>query len=151
MNEVSKLFAEDDRRILKGWELDEQEELEWEKDNHNSILDTFDSVLNQDGTALHTKYMNTKTDLDEQQLADDIYDYWQGRAKFPEKKYYVKFISGRGNLGYLNYSIYTGRTSVFAKQNRENIRTIFTKEQIKAIDERYLPFAVPVEDEKKAE
>ena len=138
----------DNVRILKGYSKAEQRELEEAKDNgFLSVIALFCSIKYDDDNchALYKKYYREDTNSNNQ-MTRDIADYYAGVAKFPDKKYYVKLIrnddDGYLNKGKLNTFVTLGncRTSHY-------YQTEFTKQEIKAIDPRYLAFAVLVEED----
>ncbi|EAG9544007.1 DUF1642 domain-containing protein [Listeria monocytogenes] len=61
-----------------------------------------------------------------------------------EPLYYVKL--GDSGLDYLNVDERTEKKHVSNKEQSPNFRVKFTEKEIKAIDERYWQFAVPVEE-----
>lgn len=60
------------------------------------------------------------------------------------KLYYVKLADSE--LDYLRVDKITGKTHTSNPKPLSNCRVKFTEQEIKAIDERYWSFAVPVED-----
>lgn len=135
----------DNVRILKGWTKDERKELEEAKDNNfDNTIDFIRGIAidDDDCTSLNNKYMNECSEEDNQ-LAKDIADFYTGKAKFPEQKYYIKM--PKVNYPYLIRDM--GGKFDYAKSpdvlgSRENR---FTEQEIKDIDPRYMVFAVPVE------
>jgi hypothetical protein len=79
-------------------------------------------------------------------LARDIADYYAGVAKFPEpKKYYVQLIRNNDD-SYLNRDLLSGFCMTSGCQPDEFFQTKFTEQEIKAIDPRYMAFAIPVSE-----
>lgn len=135
-------------RILKGYSKAQRRELEEAKDNYFfSVIALICSIDRDDDDchALSEKYYCEDTNKNNQ-MAKDIIDFYYGNAKFPEQKYYVKLIrnddDGYLNKGKLNTFVTLGncRTSHY-------YQTKFTEDEIKAIDPKYMAFAVPVEDD----
>lgn len=74
-------------RILKGWTDEEQKELEDAKDNgFNNAIDLIKGIVESydDCIYLSGKYSAESSDEDNQ-LARDIADYYNGEAKFPDR------------------------------------------------------------------
>lgn len=135
-------------RILKGYSKNQQKELEEAKNNnYSSAMILIHGIGEEysDCQALSEKYYHEDANEDNQ-LARDITDYYAGVAKFPDKKYYVKLIrnddDGYLNKGKLNTFVTLGncRTSHY-------YQTEFTEQEIKAIDPRYMAFAVLLEED----
>ncbi|MBC2263730.1 DUF1642 domain-containing protein [Listeria booriae] len=61
-----------------------------------------------------------------------------------EPLYYVKFVDS--DVGYLNISTKNGTAGVYDFVGTRDCKTQFTESEIKAIDERYWQFAVPIEE-----
>lgn len=59
--------------------------------------------------------------------------------------YYVRFVAG--DYGYLNYDVENHNIFLHDNTGASYIKTEFTLEEIKALDKRYLAFAVKVEDD----
>jgi len=132
-------------RILKGWPENERKELEEAKDNgFNNAMYLINRIVDyaDDCTSLTKKYINGSSD-ENNQLARDIADYYAGVAKFPEQKYYVKLIKNN-DFSYLNRSKLNNFCMTNSRQSGD-FKTEFTEQEIKAIDPRYMDFAVPVE------
>lgn len=138
-------------RVLKGYSKDEQKELEEAKDNgFLSAMTLIDAIVDNydDCYALSEKYYREDPNRNNK-MAKDIIDFYYGNAKFAEsKKYYVHFVKGYKN-GYLNVHKYTGEIFISARTGIDNdiFKTAFTDEEIKAIDPRYMAFAIPVEED----
>lgn len=139
----------DNVRILKGYSKTERKELEDAKYNgFNNAIYLINGIADDDDdcTSLTEKYINGSPDEDNQ-LAKDIADFYCGKAKFAEQKYYVKLIRNnessylnRNNL--CNYCVLGSCCPIVV-----NYQTEFTEQEIKDIDPRYMAFAVPVEDD----
>lgn len=74
-----------------------------------------------------------------QELLLDALRY--GWEPLPEPLYYIKFYDGGGYLNRLGSHI-----SVNNSESYNGYQTKFTMDEIKAIDARFVPFAVRVED-----
>ena len=136
-------------RTLKGWPENERKELEEAKDNgFSDAICLINGIIGYDNDCIFLagRYEDESSDEDNL-LARDIADYYAGVAKFPEpKKYYVKLI--RNNDGsYLNRSKLYNFCMTTSCQPDETFQTKFTEQEIKAIDPRYMEFAVPVEED----
>ena len=134
-------------RILKGWPENERKELEEAKDNGFNAIGLINGIINSENDCifLARRYENESSDEDNL-LARDIADYYAGVAKFPEQKYYVKLIRNNDS-SYLNRSTPNGFCMACCYQPDEVFQTEFTEQEIKAIDPRYMAFAIPVEED----
>lgn len=134
-------------RILKGYSKDERKELEEAK--YNGFLSAIGLIHgigeDDDCTSLTEKYINGSPDEDNQ-LAKDIADFYCGKAKFAEQKYYVKLIRNNES-SYLNRSTTNNFCMVGGCKPDEIFQTKFTEDEIKDIDPRYMAFIVPVEED----
>jgi len=84
-------------------------------------------------------------EYDDKQLFQDIVDFINDKAKFPEQKYYVKLLDKEE--GYLNCQ--KSFNDYFVNNNKDDdsdYQTQFTMTEIEAIDPRYKQFAIPVEE-----
>lgn len=72
--------------------------------------------------------------------------YVKGYEAEDEPKYYVALPSLSNINFYLHISV-EGYFNFFTKKDCPRDKCQFTEQEIKAIDERYWPFAVPVEEE----
>ncbi|KRK80255.1 DUF1642 domain-containing protein [Companilactobacillus nodensis] len=133
-------------RILKGWTKDERKELEEAKDGgFYSSIDLINGIVggDDDCTSLANKCMNGDSEEDNQ-LIRDIADYYTGKAKFPEQKYYVQLIKNN-DFNYLNRNKLNTLLTLDGYRLAQNYQTEFTEQEIKDIDPRYMAFAAPVE------
>lgn len=139
----------DDVRILKGWTKEEREELEEAKDGvyycSAMIIWSIASTEEGDFGVNHiTHKFECSNSVDEQnQLIKDIADFYVGKAKFPEQKYYIKMPKVR--YPYLFKDV--DGTLDWGNDFGVLARKHFTEDEIKDIDPRYMAFAVPVEDD----
>lgn len=132
-------------RILEGWTDEERKELEEAKNNNfSSAIDLIHGIGDDDIDchALYEKYYREDTN-DSNQMAKDIVDFYCGNAKFPEQKYYIKMPKVR--YSYLFKDV--DGTLDWGNDFGVLARKYFTEQEIKAIDPRYMAFAVPVEDD----
>lgn len=131
----------DNVRILKGYSEEERKELEEAKNNHfGSAIDLIRGIVmgNNDCMYLAGKYAAENPGKDNQ-LARDIADYYAGVAKFAKpKKYYVHLIKG-DEFSYLSIS---DDNLVFSSW-----KTKFTRDEVVAIDPRFVPFMEEVEND----
>ncbi|GAB5055899.1 hypothetical protein COSHB9_02860 [Companilactobacillus alimentarius] len=135
----------DNVRILKGYSKTERKELEDAKYNgFNNAIYLINGIADDDDdcTSLTEKYINGSPDEDNQ-LARDIADYYDGKAKFADQKYYVKL----PKLGF-PYLVQDVDGMELVRYLRSGYKEEFTEQEIKDIDPRYMAFAVPVEAEK---
>jgi len=134
-------------RILKGWTENERKELEKAKDNYFvSAIELIKGITGNDDDCIYLagKYAH-ESPYEDNQLVRDIVDYYNGEAKFPDKKYYVKLIRNNDS-SYLNRSTSNGFCMACCYQPDEIFQTEFTEQEIKDIDPRYMAFAVSVEE-----
>ncbi|EEN9149171.1 DUF1642 domain-containing protein [Listeria monocytogenes] len=66
-----------------------------------------------------------------------------------EPRYYIKLVDSWH--GFINLNLTTGECSTSNSKEFVVLKTKFTEQEIKAIDERYWQFAVPVEDLEETE
>lgn len=132
-------------RILKGYSKAERKELEEAKDNgFDDAICLINGIVGYDNDCIFLagRYEDESSDEDNQ-LARDIADYYVGVAKFAEpKKYYVKLPKLR-----YPYLIQTNSGMNLTYHLKSVYKEKFTEREIKAIDPRYMAFAVPVEEE----
>lgn len=139
-------------RIIKDWSEDEIKEFEnymsVYKSSHGDLssMVVISSVVNITGSFpnLHDRYAVNDNNSKDNQFVQDIVDLVTGKAKFEDKKYYVKLMDERE--GYLNIDTIHYDNCLGSTRHYSGIKTQFTMDEIKAIDERYVPFAVPVEE-----
>lgn len=135
-------------RFLKGYNEDEQKELEYAKKNM-SCNDWLHNITyfpaNIECGSIKDKYDGANTD-ERISIIKDILDFYTDKAKFAEQKYYIKLIRNNDS-SYLNRSTVNGFCMGCCYQPDEIFQTEFTKQEIKDIDPRYMAFAVPVEDD----
>lgn len=147
LRQLKGIIKMDNVRILKGWTKDERKELEKAKDNgYLSAMTLIDAIGDDydDCYALSEKYCREDPN-DNDQMAKDIADFYTGKAKFPEQKYYIKM--PKVNYPYLIRDMggkFDHAQSPDVLSSGENS---FTEDEIIDIDPRYIAFAVPVEDD----
>ena len=135
-------------RILKGYSKEEQKELEEAKNDHfGSAIELIKGIVTGNNYCFYLarKYLFEDPDKNNQ-LARDIADFYAGVAKFAEQRYYVQLIRNDG-AGYLNKNRIGNFYMTNSCQPDETFQTKFTEQEIKAIDPRYMEFAVPVEED----
>lgn len=133
-------------RTLKGYSKEEQKELENNKElvNCNDLLHIITDFIS--GTRSGTRFnliweKYNEAEPDEQiSIIKDILDFYTDKARFAEQKYYVKF----SKIGY-PYLVQANYGMDLACYLRSGYKEEFTEQEIKAIDPRYMAFAVPVE------
>lgn len=136
-------------RILKGYSKAEKKELKALKKllDINDLLNIITGNLVDRGfNPIWEKYNEAEPD-EQVSIIRDILDFYTDKATFAEpKKYYVKLIRNNDS-SYLNRSTSNGFCMACCYQPDEVFQTEFTEQEIKAIDPRYMAFAVPVEDD----
>lgn len=134
-----------EKRVLNGYSKEVQADFErLKKDSTYPLLvitgglETLDSL---------NKLIVSANSNEDKQILQDIADFINNKAKFPEQKYYVKLLDK--DDGYLNYQYSFDDYLVDDRYDREDhdYKTQFTMNEIEAIDPRYKQFAIPVEDE----
>lgn len=136
-------------RILKGYSEEEQKEFK----TLGKLDYPLEALLQSPelcvrNLAIKINSSNIGSDKDKQ-ILQDIADYVNGKAKFPEQKYRVALPDGNylvkdpvdGNRWMFTYSDNNGCNFVYATGCEDT----FTKEQIENIDPKLMAFAVPVE------
>lgn len=79
-----------------------------------------------------------------QELLLDALRY--GWEPLPEQLYYIKILNDENNTLYINKDIYSGEIGVSTYGMSNSFVIKFTMDEIKALDERFVQFAVKVED-----
>ena len=130
-------------RILKGYSKAEKKELKALKKllDINDLLNIITGNLADRGfNPIWEKY--NKADTNERiSIIRDILDFYTDKATFAKpKKYYVKF----SKIGY-PYLIQTNYGIELVRYLKSGYKEEFTEQEIKAMDPRYMAFAVPVE------
>ena len=133
-------------RILKGYSKEEQKELEAIKNIRgcNDLLHNITGFYaNTEGGPITDKYNEANTD-ERISIIRDILDFYTDKAKFAEQKYYVHFIkSDEGS--YLNID-FGERPVVGNNSELMGLKTKFTRDEVVAIDSKFVPFMEEVED-----
>jgi len=138
-----------DVRILKGYSKDEQKELENAKKymGCSDLLHIITDFIS--GTRFNLiweKYNEAEPDK-RISIIRDILDFYTDKATFiVPRKYYVHLIKGNES-SYLNRTKSNGFCMACYYQPDEVFQTEFTEQEIKAIDPRYMAFAIPVEED----
>ena len=136
-------------RVLKGYSKEERKELEEAKDNDSSSAMGLINDIGGDYDycqSLTRKYIREDIN-DNNQMAKDIVDFYCGNAKFPDKKYYVHLIKG-DESSYLNID-FGERPVLDNKFEFDGWQTKFTRDEVVAIDPRFVPFMEEVEDDER--
>ena len=136
-------------RILKGYSKDEQKELEDAKRKYMNGGDLFHIItgfLPDTRCGLIWKKYD-KADKDERiSIIKDIVDFYNGKTKFTgSKKYYIHLINGNA-YSYLNISL-DGALKLHTNFEFGIWKTKFTRDEVVAIDPRFVPFMEEVEDD----
>lgn len=149
LRQLQEIIKMDNVRTLKGYSENEQKELEYSKGNMscNNFLHNityFPACAEFD--SIKDKYDKANTD-ERISIIRDILDFYTGKAKFPEQKYYIKM--PKVNYPYLIRDMggkfdHAQSPDILGLGSDENS---FTEQEIKDIDPRYMAFAVPVEED----
>ena len=143
----------DDRRIIKGWTDEERRELEeYKKEPKSSMLKVFYDLFSgyefYPNLCKKARSISGGAHMDqENQFVNDVVDYFNDDAKFPEEKWYVHLINGNDE-SYLNRGVESKDISLGSKGRIDCIQTQFTKQEVEDINPKYLEFLekVPVEE-----
>lgn len=136
----------DNVRILKGYSKAEREELEDAKETE-SLGNFLHNITGypEDTDCGYVWDNYHKAEKDERiSIIRDILDFYTDKAKFSEQKYYVQLIKNNDG-SYLNRNTLRNFCMPSGCQPDNTFQTKFTEQEIKAIDPRYMAFAVPVE------
>lgn len=130
-------------RELKGYTTREQNELIIIA-GLVPVTDFLDSTFNDRYPSLSKKIRDARPN-GEKQILYDLADYLRGYAEFPERKYYVKLLNQKN--GYLSKYIDADKFDVSGAYVFNTLfKNQFTMQEIKDINENYVPFAVPVDE-----
>jgi len=139
-------------RILKGYSKDEQKELEYTKKNMscNDLLHNITYFpANVGCNPIKDKYDEADTD-ERISIIRDILDFYTDKAKFAEpKKYYVHFLKSYGG-SYLNIDT-DGEVELDNRFELNSWKTKFTRDEVAAIDPRFVTFMEEVKDDELEE
>lgn len=129
-------------RILKGYTDKEIEEFK--------ILSTSDypvsNLSNDSDFRFDFPHLNLKLNSDDEwKFLTDLAEYHNGNARFPERLYYVKF-SNYSTTDCLNLVKSDGCLLISDAEETDEYQTKFTMPEIKELGEKYVPFAVPVDE-----
>lgn len=135
-----------EKRVLNGYSKDVQVDFKKLSEDYDFPLYEIMEDSFRHLPALQNLIDVIQDEDDDKRLLQDIADYINGKAKFPEQKYYVKLLDRDG--GYLNYQHFLKECFVDNKNEDgdDGYQTRFTMDEIEDIDPRYKQFAVPVED-----
>ena len=106
------------------------------------LTDFLDATFNDRYPNLAKKIKDSRPN-GELKIIYDLADYLRGKAEFPKQLYYVKLADDSSS--YLNLDKRDNDTFLSGSSQNNGAQTRFTMDEIKDIDERYVPFAVPVE------
>lgn len=136
-------------RILKGWTKEERKELEEAKDTES--IGDFLHVITRYPEDTNYGYVRSNYHIassrEQFSIIEDILDFYTGKAKFPNKKYYVHFVKSDED-SYLNYGLADDAYFVSGKEQVLYTNKQFTKQEVEDINPKYLEFLekVPVEE-----
>lgn len=141
------ILEDNDMRVLKGWTKEERKELEECKSGLGNSFDVVNGIINTNLKCrqLSGKYWNNNSDKEDNQMFKDIADYFNDDAKFPEQKYYVQLIKGNEN-SYLTIDL-DGMLELDNRFEFNGWKTKFTRDEVVAIDPRFMTFMEEVEDD----
>jgi len=133
-------------RILKGYSKEERKELEAAEDNGFLSAITLIRGISNDDCHCHelTKKYCREDINDNNQMAKDIVDFYTGKAKFAEQKYYIKM--PKVNYPYLIRDMGGKFDYAQSPDILSSGENSFTEQEIKDIDPRYMAFAIPVSE-----
>ncbi len=134
-----------EKRVLTGYSKEVQADFKKLSENYDFPLYEIMQNSFEHLPALKELIDVIQDEYDDKQLFQDIVDYINDKAKFPEQKYYVKLLDKEE--GYLNYQ--KSFNDYFVNNNKDDdsdYQTQFTISEIEAIDPRYKQFAIPVEE-----
>lgn len=136
-----------EKRVLNGYSKDVQVDFKKLSEDYDFPLYEIMEDSFRHLPALQNLIDVIQDEDDDKRLLQDIADYINGKAKFPEQKYYVKLLDR--DEGYLNYQHFLKEFFVDNKNEYgdDGYQTRFTMDEIETIDPRYKRFAVPVEDD----
>lgn len=143
-------------RMIKGWTKEEIEELKKyeERTMFNGLVDVmgmiYDIVRGDSHPNLHKKYVgcNFRQEL---QMIEDIIDFYDDTARFPEKKFRVVLpdentLIYEKDRGY-RWTFYALCDSLHYQTMDPDETTHLTKQQIVDYNPDLMPFAVEVEND----
>lgn len=135
-----------EKRVLNGYSKDVQVDFKKLSEDYDFPLYEIMEDSFRHLPALQNLIDVIQDEDDDKRLLQDIADYINGKAKFPEQKYYVQLIKGK-NESYLKRDMLRNFCTTGGWQpDSTQFQTEFTEQEIKDIDPRYMAFAVPVED-----
>lgn len=145
-----KIFEVKNMRILEGYSEKEQKELK----SLRGLSYPFNRLIQDEGRLfpeLIKKIGSFGTDPSkDRQIFQDVADYINGKAKFPEpKKYYIHFLKD-GSRSYLNVD-FANDLMINDKSQTPFFKTQFTREEVSDIDPNYEPFMEEVPEDELAE
>ncbi|WP_125673063.1 hypothetical protein [Companilactobacillus allii] len=142
-------------RMIKGWTEDAKEELKMLKSVERSVSEILEMIQISSFYTEDLKGMLDKKMYDTGRSRDeigkvatdfilDISQFLSGTAKFEERLYYIQIIPNDAEC-YVNRYIQDDSLIISGKvEIMDKYKTKFTMDEIKAIDPRYVPFAIKV-------
>ncbi|AYE38419.1 DUF1642 domain-containing protein [Companilactobacillus zhachilii] len=145
LRQLQESIKMDNVRILKGWTKEEREELEDAKETGNlgNFLHNITGYPEDTNCGYVWDNYHKASSREQISIIQDIVDFYTGKAKFSEQKYYIKM--PKVNYPYLIRDMGGKFDHAQSPDILGSGENSFTEQEIKAIDSRYMAFAVPVE------
>ncbi|AYE38704.1 DUF1642 domain-containing protein [Companilactobacillus zhachilii] len=132
-----------EKRVLNGYSKDVQVDFKKLSEDYDFPLYEIMEDSFRHLPALQNLIDVIQDEDDDKRLLQDIADYINGKAKFSEQKYYIKM--PKVNYPYLIRDMGGKFDHAQSPDILGSGENSFTEQEIKAIDSRYMVFAVPVE------
>ncbi|MGQ2374594.1 DUF1642 domain-containing protein [Companilactobacillus zhachilii] len=134
-----------EKRVLNGYSKDVQVDFKKLSEDYDFPLYEIMEDSFRHLPALQNLIDVIQDEDDDKRLLQDIADYINGKAKFPEQKYYIKM--PKVNYPYLIRDMEGKFDYAQSPDILGSGENSFTEQEIKDIDPRYMLFAVPVEED----
>lgn len=142
-------------RIIDYFDQDAQEEIS-EAMKHANQLDAFSVITSiyechEGYEALNNIWLNSNTNEQATNFAQDVIDLITGRAKFLKKFYYIRLLR-TGNLYdkyFITQDIYHSYLKIGNGFEDDCTKTKFTMDEIRKLGYKYVPFAVSIDEVEK--
>ena len=133
-------------RTIEGWTDEEIKALKRLKDGGYDVYNKIVRYMHGSSDGILSNKLIWGNRTENNQLIYDIVDYWRGDAEFPKKKYQIKFSFTSESIFLFEKDKYVGFVTSANKFIYPSESFLFTMDEIKAMDERLVPFAVEVEE-----
>lgn len=145
LRQLQESIKMDNVRILKGWTKEEREELEDAKETGNlgNFLHNITGYPEDTNCGYVWDNYHKASSREQISIIQDIVDFYTGKAKFSEQKYYIKMPKLDG-FPWLTRDE-DGDLNLYRDKDNE-VKQTFTMSEIEAIDPRYKAFAIPVDE-----